>query len=105
MGDSYKEPVLLPPCFDGEVFRIPIKEKFPGYSLGLLCSYPKVDFEYREIRLLPFQLETGSMIKANYDESTDTVIMTVHPDMKDRFSIGLAANYIEFILSLPIEAR
>lgn len=100
MGDSYKEPMLLPPCFEGEFVRLPV-DKNPIVDYNSDITIQKIDFEYREIRLLPFQLETGAMIRANYDAEEDVVIMTVHPDMKDRMAIGLAANYIEFILSMP----
>ncbi len=103
MGNSYKPPILIPPCFEGEYFRLPLKEKpFVGYDPDITIQ--KIDFNYREIRLLPFRLETGAKIKGAYDEETDTVIMTGHSDMKNRMGIGLAANYIEFILSLPPKA-
>lgn len=104
MGDSYKPPILLAPCFSGDIFRMPIKQKpFVGYDLDIIIQ--KIDFECRDIRLFPFQLETGSEIKGAYDEETDQVIMTGHPDMKDRMGIGMAANYIEFILSMPQACR
>lgn len=104
MGDSYRPPILLPPCFEGDMVRIPIEQKpIVGYDPDITIQ--KIDFKYREIKLLPFKLETGNYIKANYIKEEDRVVMTVHPDMKNKLSIGLAANYIEFILSLPEKAR
>ena len=104
MQDSYKEPILLPPCFEGDIYKMPIEGPIIFKRGIYLCSSTE-EYIYKEIKLQNFQLETGAIIKAAYDSESDEVIIVAHPHLNNRLGIGLATNYIRFIMQMPMECR
>jgi hypothetical protein len=100
--------VIIPSNHRGEFYRLPTYNYYPK-GFGYPFSYQEnpeegievISIPSRDVKLYPFMLETGDRIRGGYDEETKTVLLTDNPLFKNKWSKGLAGNYIAFILSMP----